>query len=392
MEFRVDRSDLVEAVGGAARALPARTPVPVLGGLLLEAATDRLSVSGFDFETAARVETDAEVAADGRVLVPGRRLLDICKVLPDGPVSCALDGTRFTVEAGGTSFGLSPLPREEYPSPPAPPSAYGTVDAAVFASAVGQVAVAAGRDDTLPVLTGVQLRLDGEEMTLSASDRYRYAVRRLEWKPAPDATEDAMEAATGTGAAQAGAGGVEALLPARRLLEVARSLARCGTVRIGLDGTSAGGRLGPVGFEGGRMRTVLRRLDGRLPAYGTLFDVAGAAVAEVECGALAEAVRRVAVVAEANSPVRLEFASDSVLLRAGYGDDVAAQRLPAALTGAEEVTVAFNPAYLLDALASFEAARLRLELLGTGQRALLSDADGRPDAHRHLLMSVKQLV
>ncbi|MFJ1806550.1 MULTISPECIES: DNA polymerase III subunit beta [unclassified Streptomyces] len=371
MEFRIDRGDLVEAVAWAARALPARTPVPVLGGLLLDAAAGRLSVSGFDFETAARIETDAEVGGAGRVLVLGRRLLDICKVLPDGPVSCALDGTRFTVEAGGTRFGLSTLPREEYPTPPEPPRVYGTVEAAAFATAVAQVAVAAGRDDTLPVLTGVQLCLEGDEMTLSASDRYRYAVRRLEWK-----REAAAE------------GVAEALVPARRLLDVARSQARCGTVRVGLDGASGSG---PIGFEGGRMRTVVRRLDGRLPSYGKLFDMAGAAVAEVECGALTEAVRRVAVVAEANSPVRLDFSAESVVLRAGYGDDVATQRLPAGMTGAEEVTVAFNPAYLLDALASFEAPRLRVELLGTGQRALLGPADA-PGTHRHLLMSVKQLV
>jgi DNA polymerase-3 subunit beta len=294
-------------------------------------------------------------------------------VLPDGPVSCAVDGTRFTVEAGGTSFGLSTLPSEEYPTPPTPPAAYGTVDAAAFATAVAQVAVAAGRDDTLPVLTGVQLRLEGEEMTLSASDRYRFAVRRLEWK---------AEAASGAGE------GVEALLPARRLLDVARSLARCGTVRVGLEPGS--GTAGPIGFEGGRMRSVVRPLDGRLPGYGKLFDMAGAAVAEVECGALTEAVRRVAVVAEANSPVRLDFSADAVLLRAGYGDDVAAQRLPAVLSGAEEVAVAFNPAYLLDALGSFEAPVLRLELLGTGQRALLGAADA-PEVHRHLLMSVRQL-
>ncbi|MFF3936246.1 DNA polymerase III subunit beta [Streptomyces phaeofaciens] len=371
MEFRVERGDLVEAVGRAARALPARTPVPVLGGLLLEASAGRLTVSGFDFETAARIGTDAEVTADGRVLVLGRRLLDICKVLPDGPVVCALDGTRFTVEAGGTRFGLSTLPREEYPAAPPPPRAYGTVDAAAFATAVAQVAVAAGRDDTLPVLTGVQLRLDGDEMTLSASDRYRYAVRRLEWK-----------------AEAAADGGAEALVPARRLLDVARSLGRCGTVRVGLDPAAESG---PIGFEGGPMRTVLRRLDGRLPGYGTLFDLAGAAVAEVEREALTEAVRRVAVVAEANSPVRLDFSAESVLLRAGYGDDVAVQRLPAVLTGAAEVTVAFGPAYLLDALASFEVPALRMELLGTGQRALLASADGSA-AHQHLLMSVKQLV
>ncbi|CAL9299785.1 DNA polymerase III subunit beta [Streptomyces sp. SudanB52_2052] len=376
MEFRIDRTAFAEAVGRAVRALPARTPVPVLGGLLLEADAGRLAVTGFDFEAAVRVEADAEVTAPGRVLVPGRRLLEVCRVLPEGSVSCALEASRFTVEADGTRFGLSTLPLAEYPALPAAPAPCGTVDADAFATAVAQVAVAAGRDETLPLLTGVQLRLEDGEMTLSASDRYRYAVRRLEWKPAA-----ALD------------GAVEALLPARRLLDLARSLGRCGDVVLGWE---PGGGGGLFGFEGGRTRTALRLLDGRLPAYTSLFDMAGAAVAEVECAALAEAVRRVAVVAEANSPVRLDFSADgSVLLRAGYGDDVAAQRLPAVLSGAEEVPVAFNPAYLLDALTSFESPRVRLELLGAGQRALLHAVDEQgaaAGAHRHLLMSVKQLV
>ncbi|MEV5984442.1 DNA polymerase III subunit beta [Streptomyces sp. NPDC052051] len=376
MQFRIDRGDLTEAVGWAARVLPARTTVPVLGGLLLEAADGRLSVSGFDLETAACVETEAETTVGGQVIVLGRRLLDICRVLPAGPVSCALEGSRFTVEAGGTRFGLSTLPREEYPTLPTAPRPYASVDAAAFATAVGQVAVAAGRDDTLPALTGVQLTLDGGTMTLAASDRYRYAVRRLEWKP---------EAAAGDGP-------VEALLPARRLLDVARSLSRSGRVRIGLDG-------GLIGFAGGDIRATVRLLEGRLPRYGSLFDMAGATVAEVACEDLVEAARRVAVVAEASNPVRLDFSADgSVLLGAGYGDDVAAQRLPATLSGAEEASVAFNPAYLLDALGSFDALRVRMELLGVGQRALLTglgsetDGDGgaRP-VHQHLLMSVRQL-
>ncbi|MGW0612892.1 DNA polymerase III subunit beta [Streptomyces sp. NPDC002788] len=382
MDFRVDRTALAEAVGQAVRALPARTPVPVLGGLLLEADAGRLTVTGFDFEAAVRVEAEAEVAVPGRVLVPGRRLLDVCKVLPEGPVSCALEGSRFAVEADGTRFGLSTLPLAEYPALPVPPAPYGTVDATAFAAAVAQVAVAAGRDDTLPLLTGIQLRLEDGEITLAASDRYRYAVRRLEWKPGTAASD----------------GAVEALLPARRLLDLARSLGRCGDVVIGWE---QGGRGGLIGFEGGRTRTALRLLDGRLPTYKSLFDMGGAAVAEVDREGLAEAVRRVAVVAEANSPVRLDFSPEgSVLLRAGFGDDVAAQRLPAALTGAEEVPVAFNPAYLLDALTTFESPRVRLELLGAGQRALLhavpddgaAGASGVAAEHRHLLMSVKQLV
>jgi DNA polymerase III subunit beta len=396
MELRIERSALADAVTWAARSLPTRSPVPVLGGLLLDASAGRLRVAGFDYEASAVIEVPADVAADGQVLVPGRRLLDICRVLPEAQVSCALVGARFAMEGPGTRFGMSTLPRAEYPALPALPPFCGEVDAVEFADAVAQVVIAAGRDETLPVLTGIQVRLDEGAMTLAASDRYRYAVRTLPWRP--DAT-----------APEAGAGLTAVVVPDRRLAEVARALAKSGRVRIGLGGAGGGGLMA---FEGGGMRTTLRLLDGRLPCYEKLFTLESPAVAITGREALAEAVRRVAVVAEPNSPVRLDFsARGTVLLQAGYEDDVASQQLPVVLTGADEMTVAFNPSYLLEALNSFTASRVRFDLMGPGQRALLSGAapaddegegvraaetdDGaavRADAeHRHLLMAVRQL-
>ncbi|WP_433887599.1 DNA polymerase III subunit beta [Streptomyces sp. CA-111067] len=397
MEFRIGRAELVEAVTWAARSLPARAAVPVLGGLLVDAGRGRLRISGFDYEASASIEVPAQTVADGEVLVLGRRLLDICRVLPDGMVDCAVDGARFTVEGGGTRFGLSTLPRQEYPALPALPAGRGVVDAAEFAAAVAQVVIAAGRDDSLPVLTGVQLRLDGESMTLSASDRYRYAVRTVPWKP--------------EGAA-AGAEAVQVVVPGRRLAETARSLAKSGLIRIGLDepagdGGSGGSGSGLISFEGSGMHTTLRLLDGRLPRYDKLFTLDAPAVAVTGREALAEAVRRVSVVAEPHSPIRLDFsAAGTVLLQAGYENDVASQRIAATLTGADDLAVAFEPSYLLEALTSFRSPRVRFELLGLGQRALLSGlpaATGEDDAdkpeeevaaveeHQHLLMSLRQL-
>ncbi|MGW5124994.1 DNA polymerase III subunit beta [Streptomyces sp. NPDC004069] len=378
MEFRIERSALAEAVAWAAKSLPARSPVPVLGGLMLDVREGRLGISGFDYEASANIEVPAETQAAGRVLVLGRRLLDICRVLPDAVVACALEGTRFTMEGGGTRFGLSTLPTEEYPALPELPASHGTVDAAEFAAAVAQVEMAAARDDSLPVLTGIQLRLEGGSMTLAASDRYRYAVRTMPWKP------------EGTGSEA-----VEMVVPGRRLTEISRSLAKSGLIRIGLNGSSGSGG-GLIAFEGAGMRTTLRLLEGRLPRYDKLFALDGPAVAVTQREALADAVRRVAVVAEPNSPIRLDFsARGTVLLQAGYEDDIASQQLTATLTGADDLAVAFNPAYLLEALTSFSGSRVRFELLGAGQRALLSgdpDADDASrDDHRHLLMSVRQL-
>ncbi|MFD5504044.1 DNA polymerase III subunit beta [Streptomyces sp. NPDC127061] len=375
MEFRIERSALTDAVAWAARVLPTRSPVPVLGGLLLEAADGRLSISGLDYEASARIEVAAETVRAGKVLVMGRRLLDVCKVLPEKVVECAVEGSRFSLASDGARFGLSVLPFDDYPSLPSLPEVLGAVDAEEFAAAVAHVTVAAGRDDTLPTLTGIRLALDGDRMTLAATDRYRFAVRTLSWKPGRDGVA------------------ADVVVSARRLTEIARSFGRGGMVSLALDGGSAG-------FEQAGTRTTVRLLDGRLPRHDKLFAMTGAVTAETDRAPLVEAVKRVAVVAEGGSPLQLAFSEGSVLLQAGYEDDVASQRLPAVLEGAADLTVAFNPAYLMDALGSFDAPVIRFELMGPGQRAMVTGrpaaGDAQPDggrpAHQHLLMSARPLV
>ncbi|MFJ2419079.1 DNA polymerase III subunit beta [Streptomyces brevispora] len=379
MEFRIERGALADAVAWAARVLPTRSPVPVLGGLLLEAADGQLCVSGLDYEASARIEVDAETVRPGKVLVMGRRLLDVCKVLSEGAVECAVEGSRFTVTGSGAGFGLSVLPLDDYPSLPPLPEVLGAVDCREFAAAVAEVTVAAGRDDTLPTLTGIRLGLDGDRMTLAATDRYRFAVRTLGWKP---------------GAADVSA---DVVVSARRLSEIARSFGRAGLVSLALDSGSAG-------FELAGMRTTVRLLDGRLPRHDKLFAMADPVTAVTDREPLVEAVKRVSVVADNDSPLQLVFRGASVLLQAGYEDDVASQRLPAGLVGAEEMAVAFNPSYLMDALASFDEPVVRFRLMGPGQRAMVTGHDTHRDAlgtaegsgptppHQHLLMSVKPLV
>ncbi|MCH0541864.1 DNA polymerase III subunit beta [Streptomyces sp. MUM 203J] len=364
MELRIERRELLEAVTWAARALPARSPVPLLGGLLLEAEGDRLRLSGQDYEASACAEAEARTRRPGRALVMGRRLLDVCKVLPDGPVDCAVeDAARLTLNGGGARFGLSLLPPEEYPAPPALPEARGRVDAETFAAAVGQVSPAAGRDDTLPALTGIHLTLTGETMTLAATDRYRYALRTIPWQPQAPADTP-----------------TEALVPSRHLTEISRALStRPGEVSLALDSHT-------LGLSSAARHTTTRLLEGRLPRPDKLFALDGThATATVDRAALTEAVKRVAVVAERDSPVELAFTGGTVRLQAGYENDLASQHVPSTLEGAESLTVGFNPAYLLDALTTFTAPTVRLHLQGPGQRALLTT----DSTHRHLLMSMR---
>ena len=163
MKFRVAREVLADAVAWTARSLPPRPSVPVLAGILLE--------------------VDVNASESGRVLVPGRLLAEITRALPPHPVEISAEGPRLSISCGNARFSLPTLPVEDYPSLPAMPSSAGVVDSDVFAEAVGQVAIAAGRDDTLPMLTGVRLEIEDDLITLAATDRYRLAVREFGWRP-----------------------------------------------------------------------------------------------------------------------------------------------------------------------------------------------------------------
>ncbi|MGW1935603.1 DNA polymerase III subunit beta [Streptomyces goshikiensis] len=373
MKIRVERDVLAEAVAWAARSLPARPPVPVLAGLLLKAEEGTLSLSGFDYEVSARVSIEADVEEDGTVLVSGRLLADICRALPNRPVEISTDGVRATVVCGSSRFTLHTLPVEEYPALPQMPTATGTVPGEVFASAAAQVAIAAGRDDTLPVLTGVRIEIEGDRVTLASTDRYRFAVREFLWKPEnPDAS-------------------AVALVPAKTLLDTAKSLTSGDTVTLALSGSGAGEGL--IGFEGAGRRTTTRLLEGDLPKYRTLFPTEFNSIAVIETAPFVEAVKRVALVAERNTPVRLSFEQGVLILEAGSSDDAqAVERVDANLEG-DDISIAFNPTFLLDGLSAIDSPAAQLSFTTSTKPALLS---GRPavdaeadEAYKYLIMPVR---
>src|ERR1700685_2767578 len=184
MRCEVERDARAEAVPWLARALPSRPVVPVLSGLLLRAAAGGLTLSCFDYEVSARIELDAEVAEPGTALVPGRLLAEITRSLPSLAVEAVQGPDDLTLTCGEASFTLVTLPVGEYPRLPELPRLAGTADGGAFATAIGQVVPAASRDDTLPVLTGVNVEIEGGLITLVATDRYRLAIRELPWSPA----------------------------------------------------------------------------------------------------------------------------------------------------------------------------------------------------------------
>ena len=373
MKLRVDRDVLAEAVTWTARSVPARPPVPVLAGVRLEATETSLVLASFDYEVSAHCEVPAEVEEEGVVLVSGRLLADIAKALPAKPVDLEVEGTKVTVTCGSARFALAAMAADDYPALPAMPATAGTIDAHDLARAVAQVSIAASRDDTLPLLTSVQIEVEGSSLVLMATDRYRLAMRELTWSPA------STELST------------TALLKARTLSDVAKSLTSSGDVTVALSSGSAASNL--IGFEAGGRRTTSLLTDGDYPPVRRLFPESTSIHATVGTDELMAAVRRVSLVADRSTPIHMSFTQGNLELDAGQGDDAqATEQLVAHLEG-DDISTAFNHGYLLDGLGALNQPYVRLDFTHASKPAVLTGMDsigGTEDSSfRYLLMPIR---
>jgi DNA polymerase-3 subunit beta len=375
--FRVDRDVLAEAVAWTARSLPARPSVPVLAGMRLEVTEDgQLKLSGFDYEVSAEVTLELQTGEAGVVLVSGRLLAEITRALPAQPVEFVVEGAKAVVTCGSARFTLLTMPVEDYPSLPAMPPAAGRIGSDVFASAVGQVAVAAGKDDTLPMLTGVRVEIEGDTVTLAATDRYRLAVRELKWQPdQPDFSAIAM-------------------IPGRTLADTAKALGNTGAeIEIAMSSVGGTGE-GMIGFSSAGRRTTTRLLDPEFPKYRSLLPTEFSARADLPTSVFVEAVKRVALVAERNTPVRLAFRGDEVVLEAGSGDEAQAVEVLAVDFEGDDINIAFNHQFLLEGLGAIDSDVARLQMTTSTKPAILTggkpvDDDGGVPDYRYLIMPIR---
>lgn len=370
MKFRVERDVLAEAVSWTARSLSPRPPVPILAGLLIKAEAGTLSLASFDYEISARLEIPADVLEEGTILVSGRLLADICRSLPSAPVEVATDGSKVTLTCRNSRFNLATMPEGEYPELPKLPDISGVVDGDAFAQAVSQVIIAASRDDTLPILTGVRMEIEDDLITLLATDRYRLALREVTWKPTTPGIS------------------TSALVKAKTLSEVAKTLGGAGDLNIAFSADSE-----LIGFESGGRRTTSLLVDGDYPKIRSLFPENTPIHATVQTSSLVEAVRRVSLVAERNTPVRLAFSEGQVTLDAGTGEDAQASESIEATLDGDDITVAFNPHYLSEGLGAFSSTYVRFSFTSPPKPAVMSAQDDvagedRED-YRYLLMPVR---
>ncbi|OKL48541.1 DNA polymerase III subunit beta [Boudabousia liubingyangii] len=375
MKFTINRDVLAEAITWGSRAVPQRPPVPVLAGVRLSAAQGSLVISAFDYETSAKAEVPAEVEQPGEVLVFGKLLLEIAKLLPPKDITFEQVDNKVVIRCDALVYHLSVMNIDEYPTLPEFPQIDGSIDAQELATAVSQVAIAASKDETLPLLTGVKVEIDGANMTFMATDRYRLAMREIMWHP----TDPNFKGST--------------LIRSKVLTEVAKTMTSVGDISLAISEAAVPGQSRIVGFAAGERMTTSNLMDGEYPPVRNLFPDETPIHAVVKRQELIDATRRMRLVAERNTPVRLSFSEGNLELTAGAGEDAQAKEsLPAQIFG-EDIATAFNPNYLTEGLAVINEPYVRLSFIHPSKPAVLTgqeDPEGEDNrSFRYLLMPIR---
>lgn len=371
MNITVDHDVFTEAVTWVARTIPNRPAVLILSGLKIVAAEDgTISLESRDSDITSHIEIEGNVIEAGEVLVNGKLLADICRALPNMPIELKIDGGKLDLECGPSRFSLTTMAGEDYSDLPQMPEVTGVVDGNEWEKAVSQVTIAASTDDTLPMLVSVCIEIEGDKLSLMATDRYRLAIRDMDWQ----VTDPELKA--------------RILVRASRLSEVAKSLGSAGPVEISLQQSEIGSF---IGFSAGGRQATIQLIDGDYPQVRSLFpeEVSGNIV--MERRETLDAIKRSRIVVEKNAAVRLTFGQDDMVLEAGQGDRAqVSEVLPASLSG-EAITMAFNPVFLQEGLSVIDQDQVRLAFTHPTKPAVMTgEKDGvSQNDFRLLLMPIR---
>jgi DNA polymerase-3 subunit beta len=356
------REELTRALGVVSRGVSSRTTVQILSGILLHAADGRLELAATDMELSLRTSLDAQVEAEGSVVVQGRLLLELARLLPDAEVSIEhkLEEAAVEIRSGSATYRLHTYNAEDFPRlPEAAAAERHDVDRETLLETVSRVSRSASRDESRPVLTGVLMRFEAGKLVMAATDSYRLSVK-----------ETAIEGSVPE---------LEAIVPARALGELARIAQAGERIELGVHENQ-------MVFSTGDALLTTRRIDGQFPNYKQLVPEAFDHELPLPREELLDVVRRVAVMAQRNSPLRLRFADGELTVSAQTQDvGEARESLPVPFSG-EPLEIGFNAEFLRDGIESIAGDQLRLKLISPLRPAVLQ---GEADDFLYLIMPIR---
>jgi DNA polymerase-3 subunit beta len=362
MKIVCSRDELGASLGVVARAVSTRTAVQILSGILLRAEADGLYVAATDMELSVRTSLQAQVEGEGAVVVPGRLLLDIARGLPESEVTIEHreEEGLVRITCGPSNYRLNTYSAADFPRLPETEGAQiHTLERSRLLEAVTRVQRSASRDESRPVLTGILLRFEPGKIVAAATDSYRLSVRET---PVEGELPE-----------------LEAIIPARALAELARIAAGEGELQLGIQENQV-----LFGIDGVWLAT--RRIDGQFPNYKQLLPESFEHELTLPRQELLDVVRRVSVLAQRNSPLRLRFADGELTVSARTQDvGEASEALPVAYTG-EPLEIGFNADFLRDGLESVTGDEFVLKLISPLRPAVMTSSG---DDFTYLIMPIR---
>jgi DNA polymerase-3 subunit beta len=336
--------------------------VLVLGGIRLHAEAGRLQLAATDMELSLRASLDAQVEDEGEVVVPGRLLLDIVRALPDTDVTIEHrpEEAVVVVTCGSANYRLHTYSTEDFPRlPDVDATEFHPIEREALIETVNRVGRSASRDESRPVLTGILVRFEPGKVVMAATDSYRLAVKET---PVSGTLPD-----------------LEAIIPARALQELVRLAGSADEVQLGLQENHV-----VFGADGAWLTT--RRIDGQFPNYRQLLPEQFEHELALPREELLEVVRRVSLMAQRNSPLRLRFADGELTVSAQTQDvGEARESLPVAYTS-DTMEIGFNAEFLRDGLDSVDSDTVKLKLISPLRPAVLV---GETDDYTYLIMPIR---
>src|SRR4051794_15759745 len=356
------RDELTRALGIVSRGVSTRTTVQILAGILIEATEGKVNLAATDMELSLRTSLEANVESDGSVVVPGRLLLDLARLLPEAEVTIEhkLEEAVVEVRCGSATYRLHTYNAEDFPRLPETEGIdLHEIDRETLLETVSRVSRSASRDESRPVLTGVLVRFEPGKLVMAATDSYRLSVKETEVEAA------GLE--------------LEAIVPARALTELARVAADADKLTLGVHENQ-------VVFGTGDAWLTTRRIDGQFPNYKQLVPDAFEHEVAIAREELLDVVRRVSVMAQRNSPLRLRF-GDGELTVSAQTQDVgeAREALPVAFSG-EPLEIGFNAEFLRDGIESISGEQVKVKLISPLRPAVL---EGENDDFLYLIMPIR---
>ncbi|WP_263476686.1 DNA polymerase III subunit beta [Mobiluncus mulieris] len=345
VELILNREVLAEAVAWSSRTISQRPAVPVMAGVHIAATSAGVEFASYDYNVSARVTVEPlELITEGTVVVDGKLLSETARALPNkiSEVSFKTEDNYLHITCGSFHQQLLVMPEEDYPQLPQLPQVVGQVDAEVFSHSISQVSIAASRDETLPLLTGISLEIRPEKLCVLATDRYRMALKEIPWQATnPQINQDLV-------------------VKAKNIADAAKNIASSGSISLAVDGEDESSAL--VGLSAGGRLFTSQVNDGNYPDVRRIFPEPINIVAVVKVSDFVAAAKRVAIVSAnlSNQQITLSFTQGTLEFRAGSGgENTATDAIPVQLNGAD-ISVSFNSRMLIEGLSVVDEPYVRL--------------------------------